>query len=563
VGRGVSSLLAALSDRYWQWRMAASPTEAILLGDHRYDAELEDLSRDAEDAATAELDGIVAETTAIDPAGLSTRDRVTRGVLLHEAATTADEYRSRLLELAVDPSNGIHVVYPQAAGQLPLTEPEQADAVVAKWSKFDTLFEQAVHRLRQGVATGRTPPRVAVDKVIAQVDAYLASPLSADPFIHVPPPPQLSDAEVAAWRERLADAVSEHIRPGYQRYREALVDEIAPKARPPEQSGIGWIPDGEEAYARAIRRHTSLDLTPLEIHETGKRIISDLADEYRRLSGTALGTTDLTEIFARLRDDPSLRFDSPSAIVGAARTALDAANAATPDWFGILPKSECVLGEIPGPGAEEAPLGYYFPPAGDGTRPGTYFVNTTLPTRRTRYEAEALAFHEAVPGHHLQTAIAQELGGIPEFRKFAYVTAYVEGWALYTERLADEMGLYSGDVGRLGMLSFDSWRASRLVVDTGFHALGWSRQEAIDYMLANSPQSPLNIETEVDRYIGWPGQALAYMTGRQEIVRLRTEVESSLGGGFDIKAFHDVVLGSGPVPLLVLGELVSEWVAGG
>jgi uncharacterized protein (DUF885 family) len=217
------------------------------------------------------------------------------------------------------------------------------------------------------------------------------------------------------------------------------------------------------------------------------------------------------------------------------------------------------VAEVPGAGARDAPIAYYLPPAIDGSRPGSYFVNTNEPTTRTRYESEALAFHESIPGHHLQVAIAQELEGIPEFRKHALVTVYVEGWGLYTERLADEMGLYSGPIERMGMLSFDSWRAGRLVVDTGIHALGWSKQEAIDFLVENSPQALNNIENEVERYIGMPGQALAYMIGRREIMKLRADAKRVMGAGFDIQGFHDTVLGSGPVPLRILRSLVEDW----
>jgi uncharacterized protein (DUF885 family) len=217
------------------------------------------------------------------------------------------------------------------------------------------------------------------------------------------------------------------------------------------------------------------------------------------------------------------------------------------------------MAEMPEAGAQDAPIAYYLPPATDGSRPGTYFVNTTAPTTRTRFESEALAFHESIPGHHLQLAIAQELEDIPEFRKHALVTAYVEGWGLYTERLADEMGLYSGPAERMGMLSFDSWRAGRLVVDTGMHALGWSRQEAVDYLTRNSPLALNNIDSEIERYIGMPGQALAYTIGRREIMRLRDNAARSLADAFDIRGFHDTVLGSGPVPLGVLADLVGTW----
>ncbi len=293
------------------------------------------------------------------------------------------------------------------------------------------------------------------------------------------------------------------------------------------------------------------------MHNVGVETIDALVDEYRSMGAEVLGTIDMDEIFTRLRNDPELRFSKPEEIVAAAQDAMDRANAAVPEWFGRLPKTPCVMAEVPEQGGEEAPLAYYFPPATDGSRPGMFFVNTTEAHTRTRFESEALAFHESIPGHHFQLAIAQELEGIPEFRKHALATAYVEGWGLYTERLADEMGLYSSPLARMGMLSFDSWRACRLVVDTGMHAMGWSRQDAIDYMVMNSPQAHHNIVTEVDRYIGWPAQALAYMVGRNEIVDIREKARSAAGPEFDIRTFHDQVLTNGQVTLPILRKLVT------
>ena len=232
-----------------------------------------------------------------------------------------------------------------------------------------------------------------------------------------------------------------------------------------------------------------------------------------------------------------------------------------PAWFGRLPEADCVVMPIPEHEEEHSVLGYYWQPAADGSRPGQYYLNTRLPERRPRYESEALAYHESIPGHHLQIAIAQELTGIPEFRRHRGVTAFDEGWGLYTERLADEMGLYSSDLDRLGILAFDAWRACRLVLDTGIHALGWTRQQAIDYMRDNSPVMIENIINEVDRYISWPGQALAYKTGQLEILRLRAWAEAELGERFDIRAFHDAVLLQGAVPLPTLDDLVARFVA--
>jgi uncharacterized protein (DUF885 family) len=433
-----------------------------------------------------------------------------------------------------------------------------ADALVAKWSKLGGTFDDLVKRLRQGIARDRTPPRIAVERTIAQIDAYLETSVSTDPFTLATGPEEFDAAADEAWRDRLRDTVRDVVRPAYAAYRNALRNEVLPKAREPEESGVRWLNDGEDLYADAIRRHTSLDLTPLAIHQIGLDEIASLEDEYRELGSRILGTSNVSEIYERLRNDPDLRFTTAEDIVATAESVMARAKAAVPAWFGRLPRADCVMAEIP-QGAEDGPLAYYLPPAVDGTRPGTYFINTTEPTSRTRFEAEALAFHESIPGHHLQLALAQELEDIPDFRKHALVTVYVEGWGLYTERLADEMGLYTDDLSRLGILSFDSWRAGRLVVDTGMHALGWGRREAIEWMAANSPQALNNIANEVDRYIAWPGQALAYKLGQREFFRLRREAEAHMGSQFDIKAFHDVVLGSGPVPLGVLGDLVAAW----
>jgi len=369
----------------------------------------------------------------------------------------------------------------------------------------------------------------------------------------------MAAADVAEWRADMRHQVEEIVRPALARYREAIAAEVLPAARPQEKSGICWLPGGEEDYRRAVHRFTSLELDPRDVHQIGLDGIAALEEEYRELGSKVLGTTDLAEIYRRLRHDPALRFETAAQVKAQAEASLARAEAATPQWFGVLPKTPCVLMEVPEVGAEDAPLAFYLPPAADGSRPGMFFVNTTQPTTRTRYESEALAFHEGVPGHHFQLALAQEMTDLPVFRRHALATAYVEGWALYCERLADEMGLYSGDLERMGMLSFDSWRYGRLVTDTGIHALGWSRQQAIDYLTANSPQAPNNIENEVDRYIGWPGQALAYKIGQREILRLRAEARRGLGPDFDIKGFHDAVLTCGPVPLGVLADQVRKW----
>ena len=557
----MNEALAELTEAYSDLELRRSPTGGLFYGKYEYADQWEPASAEAEAAIAAELEATADAAEAIDEGSLTADERVTRGVIIEEARGAAAELRSRFAEFAVDPSSGFHVTLLQLIGQVAAPTAEVADAIVTKWSRFGAVMDDGIERLREGIASGRTPPRISVEKSIPQVEAYLASDLTTDPFAMPAAPPDFSEEEAARWRAALTEQIESVIRPAYRRFLDAIRDEVLPVARPQERSGLTWLPDGEEVYANAIRRHTSLVLPAQKIHDIGLAEIEELGNEYKELGRSVLGTDDLDEIYRRLRDDQDLRFTSADEVRDAAKEAMDRAKAAIPDWFGRLPMADCVMAEVPQPGAEDAPLAFYLPPTVDGSRPGTFFINTTQPTTRTRYESEALAFHESIPGHHLQLAISQELEDIPEFRKLALVTVYAEGWGLYTERLADEMGLYTSDLTRMGILSFDSWRAGRLVVDTGIHALGWSRQEAIDYLSANSPQAPNNIENEVDRYIGWPGQALAYKIGQREIFRLRESAKSRLGGKFDIKDFHDVVLGSGLVPLPILRDLVDAWVA--
>jgi uncharacterized protein (DUF885 family) len=277
------------------------------------------------------------------------------------------------------------------------------------------------------------------------------------------------------------------------------------------------------------------------------------------LGERAMGTGDLATIRDRLRSDPAMHFASREEVRANAEASLQRAEEAVPAWFGRQPKADCVVVPIPAHEEAHSTIAYYRAPAPDGSRPGQYYINTSEPTTRPRYEAQALAFHEAVPGHHLQLSISQELTDLPAFRRHTGPTAYFEGWGLYAERLSEEMGLYAGDLDRIGVLSFDAWRACRLVVDTGIHALGWARRQAIDFMFDHTALARNNIENEVDRYIVTPGQALAYKIGQREILRLREKARTELGDRFDIRAFHDAILGQGPLGLDTLAEVVDAW----
>jgi uncharacterized protein (DUF885 family) len=430
---------------------------------------------------------------------------------------------------------------------------------VQRLRAMGTMLDQAADRYRAGLGAGRTPARTCIDRSINQIDGYLDSPLDQDPFASLAGPEDW-DGE-AAWRAELAQTVTDELRPAFARYRTVLADELAPVARSDEQPGLCWLEEGADLYRQLIRLHTGLDLTPEELHQIGlQEATEELPAQYRVLGRRAFGTDDLAAIFDHLLNDQDLRYASGDEIIADARRCLDEATAAMGDWFGIVPQAPCVLTPIPDYLAADAPAAYYTPPAPDGSRPGEYHVNLHQPTERGRAETASIAFHEAIPGHHLQLAIASEATGLPAFRRLSWGhTAFVEGWALYTERLAEEMDLYRSDVDRLGMLASDSWRACRLVVDTGLHAMGWSRQRAIDFMVANAPVSRDEIETEVDRYIGMPGQALAYKVGQREILRLRASAEARLGADFSLPGFHDVVLSAATVSLAVLAERVESW----
>jgi uncharacterized protein (DUF885 family) len=316
--------------------------------------------------------------------------------------------------------------------------------------------------------------------------------------------------------------------------------------------GLTYLDGGDDAYARTLRYFTTTDLTAQQIHDIGLAQVESLAAEYRTLGAEALGTDDLQEIFDRMRDDPALHFTSGEQLVTASETAMARAWAAMPEWFEVLPQAPCAVA-----GTTSGAKAFYFPPASDGSRGGTFFVNISDPAAWGTFELEAMAFHEGIPGHHLQLAIAGELTTIPEFRKHLHNSAFAEGWGLYSERLSDEMGLYTGPIERLGMLSADSMRAGRLVVDTGLHALGWSREQAVRFMLDNSPLSAGVVRPEIDRYAVSPGQATSYMIGRLEIQRLRREAEQRRGDRFAVTAFHSAVLDSGSLPLDVLERVVK------
>jgi uncharacterized protein (DUF885 family) len=552
--------LASLCERYWQGTLAAEPVTATQAGDKRYDDRLEDFSQAAQAREKTRLQQVLTSARAFDEAKLNATDRVTRGALVEQVSGRLAVIDADLDAWVVDPLYGPQNTLLNLPDITTFTTVADMNHYIARLKAIGPYMDQYIANLRRGLSQGRVACRTPVLKTIEELDALERKPFD-DWTVTSPSRVEHADWPMGssmAFQLQTSNAVGDVIQPAFMRYRDFLRDELLPKARPDTKPGVSLLPGGLETYRALLRRHTSLEKTPDEIHATGLAAVADVRARLAKLGLKVFGTADIPTIQRKLREDPAMHFSSSAEIEAKARQTLAAAQAAVPRYFGIQPKTPCVVRVMGEHEAKNGLIGYYQELALDGSRPGTYVINTSLPLTRPRYEAQALAFHESVPGHHLQIAIAAELKGLPTFRRTEGVTAFVEGWGLYSERLADEMGLYTSDIDRLGMLSFDAWRACRLVVDTGIHAKGWTRQQAVDYMVANTVLAQNNIENEVDRYITWPGQACAYKLGQLEILALRDEVKAKLGAKFDYKAFHDAVLRNGAVPLPVLRREVES-----
>ncbi len=559
--------LARLAQEFWADTLAAHPIEATSIGEPGHDDAVDDISPEAVERERLRLLDVAKRARAIPESGLDAVELVTRTSLIEETEGEAAVLGEHLDDWTVDVVNG----WPTAIQNVPSFQtadtPERAAAMVERWRGFGGLIDQLTANLRRGLRDGRVATHAPVARAIDALTTTLAMSDDESALLEPlraaggdgSPAPAGSAAQRAAFAEALTAAVRDRIKPALARHRTFLADEVLPRARPDDRPGIAQLPGGEAAYRTLVRRHTTLDVAPEELHATGLAEVERINAEMAELGERVLGTASRAEALVRLRSDPAMHFSTRAEVEATARAALDRANAAVPAWFGRLPVAPCVVVPMQAHEEEHSTIAYYRQPATDGSRPGQYYLNTSNPATRPRYEAEAWPSTRRCPGHHLQIAIAQELDGLPDFRRHLGATAFWEGWGLYTERLSNEMGLYTGDLDRIGMLSMDAWRACRLVVDTGMHALGWSRQAAIDYMVANSALAENNIANEVDRYIVWPGQALAYKAGQLEMLRLRAEAKAQLGARFDIRAFHDAVLSHGAISLTSLRGVVKAW----
>ena len=567
--QGAAAQLDGIARRYWTALLDTAPLPllgegsvggplfATALGDHRFDAKLDDLSPDGHRKVIDALAQLRAELATPPAAELGVEDQLTLEMLRRQLADAEAAEACSAPAWVVDQMDGPHVALAQTAQHYPLGTAKGAADLAARYAQAGRYFDQVIANLRRGLVQERTSPRVNVEHVIASLDELLAQ----GPARSVLLPAEerfsgLAQAERAAARERIRAAVVEQVLPGMRRYRDFLANELLPAAR--KEIGLWALRGGETCYAVLAAHHTGTRRGPQELHDLGLKTLASIEGEMERIASSE-GASGVKEYRARLEGSREQFQKTAAALLQWNRATLARAQAALPQAFRRLPRQPIETRPIEAYRAASSPPAFYQPAAADGSRPAFYYVNTLRPETRPLYNEEALCFHETVPGHHLQIALAQELRELPDFRRYTGETAFVEGWALYAERMSDQdLHLYSGAPARFGMLGYQAWRAARLVVDTGMHALKWDRERALQYLREHTTLSPGEAANEIDRYAIHPGQALAYMVGELELFRMRDEAQRRMGAKFDLRAFHDAVLAHGAVPLSSLERLLRE-----
>ncbi len=555
-----SKQLHALFDLEWQRGLRENPDNASALGDLRYNDRWPDLSLAAiETSHEADLSAL-QHLLEIDRERLNAADQLNFDLFRQQLSRTIEGWRYRHFLMPLSQMSGV-----QTADQLTeilgfATVKDYRDWI-ARLRSLDVLIDQNIALLRTGLAEGRTQPKIIMQRVPAQIDKQLVANPEASLF-YAPFKTFPKDIPVETQtqlRSEARDAIKDSVIPAYRRLKEMFVKEYLPGCR--DSIGASALPDGRDDYAFAARSFTTTDLTPDAIHELGLSEVARIRGEMEKLRTQTGFKSGLTAFFKFLRSDRRFFYRSGDELLASYRVIGKRIDGELPKLFGKLPRQPYGVKAIPAASAPDTTTAYYQQGAADGSRAGTFYANLYRPETRPKWEQEALTLHEAVPGHHLQIALQQELGELPEFRRQANYTAFIEGWGLYSESLGAELGMYQDPYSKFGQLTYEMWRAVRLVVDTGMHAKGWTRARAIAYFKANTPRAELDITNEIDRYIAWPGQALAYKIGELKIKELRARAKEKLGEKFDVRAFHDVVLGSGALPLDILETHVDAWIA--
>ena len=553
---GLAARVDSLADRYFDTRLAIYPeigtVEGLPNAEH---GRITDNSLAGVRAADARMDTLYAAASAIDPAPLAGLPQEVTYAVLREGLEGERAQRVCRFELwgVASYVNGWQAQYTDLALLQPIGTDTLRALALARVHALPRYVANEIDNLREGLRLGYSSPKVIVQNVISQLDGIVAVPATRSPFYS----PAERDS-TAAFRANMARAIDTELAPAIRRYRDFLQTEYLPKAR--DALGVSSNPDGLACYRATIRGFTTLDVAPDSVFTLGMAEMARIENEMRTISARSFGGEALGTLLPKLRTDPRYTFRTSQEIIDTSAAVVARAKAAMGKWFGRVPRADVVIQPYPEFRQKAGAPGQYQTAPDDGSRPAIFLINPSEPTKKSRADAENAAMHEAIPGHHLQAAIAKERTDLHRLSRYTFNSGFGEGWALYAERLGDEMGLYSSDVGRMGLLSSEAFRAARMVIDAGIHAKGWTRQQSLDYLLAHTVLSPRIAEGEIDRYISWPGQAPSYMIGRNEIMRLREQARSALGSRFDICAFHDQVLEQGSVPLGLLRTRIERWV---
>jgi len=553
------SALNELFSDYWQAYLARNPEFASTIGDKRYNDQISDYSVQAYNDWLAREREFMLKLAAIDTAGMTEQERISQTLLMQQFEQDANAAEFKEWEMPVNQMGGVYATYPQLVAQLSFTTVKDYDDWIARLHAIPRAFQQVTTNMSIGVEDHRVPPKFILEETLDEVN-QLANQKPEDSPLALPLkkfPASIPAAEQTRIKTEMLAAIEKEDLPAYKQFARYLKVSYIPAGR--DQPGISALPDGAAYYQFLIERTTTTNLTPERIHEIGLEEVQK--DEAAMLViAKKLGFSDLKSFRASLKSNPKLHPASAQALLDAYGGYLKAMQAKLPQLFGVLPKAPFEIVPVPDYLAKSAPPAYYQPGSPSTGRPGRLFINTYDATERNLYEVEDIAYHEGIPGHHLQISIAQELPGLPEFRRYEHYTAYTEGWGLYAELLGRDAGFYQDPYSDYGRLEGDEWRAIRLVVDTGVHSEGWTRQQMVDYFHEHSNIDDASIQAEVDRYIAWPSQALSYKIGELNILALREQAEKDLGLKFDIRAFHDEVLDAGALPLGVLDRRVLSWI---
>ena len=550
-----------LIDRHWQAQLAQFPTFATSLGVRNYDDQLEDPSLAAFERSVAEASAFLADLQQIDRDSLSKDNQLNYDLLNLDLNNAIEQARHGGKFLIMNNRSGPHLTLTGLSNRLPYFTAADYESYVARLGKMSEYMTSATERIRAGLEAGWVQPCAPMQGFEKSIATHLVEDVNESTFLDPfdERPSVINEATFSALRAQAVTHIESQILPAFERFYAFYLEEYQPACR--EEVGTDSMPGGKEYYDSRVRFFTTTDLTADEIHQTGLAEVARIKAEMLAVIEEAEFEGDFEAWLEYLKNNEDFYPKTPEDRLTAVAVISKKIDGELPKLFGLLPRMPYGIKEIPRDIAEKTTTAYYMPPAGDGSRAGFHYVNTSLLETRPLYQLEALSLHEAVPGHHLQIALMQELD-LPEFRKYGGQTVFVEGWGLYAERLGLEVGFYQTPHTNFGRLSYEMWRACRLVVDTGLHSKGWTRQQAIDYMAEHSGLSMNNITSEVDRYISWPGQALAYKIGELKIRELRARSEAQLGDAFDVRAFHDKVLENGALPLSVLEQVVNEWLEG-